>query len=941
MIVRRISLVAMVVALLLASAATAHGQAAAPAARTGTVAGRVIDKASAQPMLGAQVAVEARGLGASTDLDGRFRIERVPEGRQVLVVRRIGFAPVRLDSVVVRAGQATVLTIAMESAAQRLTQVKIQADPTPPRRTNSDAGLLATRAQAAAVTDGISAEQIAKSPDSDAADAMKRVTGVSVLDDKYIVVRGLNERWSNTLLNGAELPSPEPLRKVVPFDIFPASLLESVVTSKTATPDRPGDFAGGSVEIRTKEFPDEFTMQMSVSQSYNTVTTLEGYAMERRTLGDWFGFGLHRHALPAGAPLSQVAASERYAESIPNVWTPPVRQAMPNLGLSYNVGGQRAVFGQPLGMVLSVTYSSKVDAQPDRLWQLAGSTQASAFQGQVYREASDVVDWGAIANATLKLGALTKIGLKNLYTRNAESYAGTYLGFDTQRGNSALRGIQYRYVERDFLQSQLTGDHVLPVLLGSRLEWKATTGYARRDEPDNRTLRYERSDGSDFALNVNDRVRLRPRSLADAQWSVQGDWSVPFRLRGQAGSLKAGGSRRYKQRDFVSREYEFFVNPSRKTDAQALFALPPEQIFAPENIGPYFFFARQPGAAQPYEGTDIVNAAYGMADVSPFRWIRIIGGARVEGWHAKLRVGDSVTSSYYTGPNPIKRYDQDVLPSLNLQLRFGDRMNLRLAAFRSVGRPDLRELSPDQYSPVGGECPIIGGTDLQRSRIGNADVRWEWFPRPGAIVAVSAFHKGFAAPIVETVGTENANCRVTYRNADSATVQGVELELRRTLSFLPGRLPALSVGGNATWTRSTVDIPSKFGQYPSDLPLQGQSPFLLNVGASWSLPERRLSLSTLYNSFDDRIIRFGVSSATSDPNAPPQQLPNVIERGRGSLDAKGSIGLPGRLTLSMSATNLTNQRVRYIVESTEGGADIPVGLQRLGRTFGVSVGRDF
>lgn len=914
---------------------------ARPAA-TGTIAGRVIDRASAQPILAAQVAVEGRAVGASTDLDGRFRLERVPEGSQVLVVRRLGFAPVRLDSVVVRAGQATVITIAMENAAQRLSAMRVQADPVAPRRSNSDAGLLAARAQAATVTDGISAEQMQKSPDSDAGEAMKRVTGVSVLDDKYIVVRGLNERWSNTLLNGAELPSPEPLRKVVPFDIFPASLLESVVTSKSATPDRPGDFAGGSVEIRTREFPDEFTMQLSVSQSYNTLATFETLPMEPRTLRDWAGFGLSRRRMPAGAPQGFVGAPESYTESLRNVWTPAPRRAQPNLGLAYNVGGQRPVLGQPLGAVFSLTWGSKVEAQPNRLWQLATSSQAPPFQGQVYREASHVIDWGAIANVAYKLGALHKLGWKNLYTRNAESYAGSYLGFDQQRSDAELRGYQVRYVERDFLQSQLSGDHVLPFALGSRVEWKATGGFARRDEPDNRTLRYIRAQGdSAFQLAITtDPAGIRPRFLEDRQWSVQGDWSVPFRLRGHAGSLKAGASRRDKRRDFEAYEYEYFLTPSRRDQIAAISALAPEQVFAPENIGPWFSLVRQAGASQPYRGTELVNAAYGMVDVSPFGWLRLVGGARVEGWHARLALGDSGSLSNYAGPNPILRYNRDVLPSANVQVKLGDRMNLRFAAFRSVGRPDLRELSPDQYVPVGGECPYIGSPELQRSLVGNVDARWEWFPRPGELLAVGAFHKGFADPVVETVGTDNANCRVTYRNADSATVQGVELELRRTLDFLPGALRTLGLSANATWTRSDVDIPPRVGQYPDDLALQGQSPFLLNLGASWSYPPRRLTLSTMFNHFDDRIVRYGIAASTGDGTT-QGQLPNVVERGRGVLDAKASVGLPGRLTLSVTGANLANARVRYDVEGTNGFASIPVGQQRLGRTFGASIGRDF
>ena len=255
--------------------------AAAPVAATptGRVTGRVIDRESGRPLQGARVSIVGIVGAVETDLDGRYRTAPVPAGIHGVRAAYIGYQAMLRDSIRVVAGQAVTVDFVMTVQVVELEELSV--DATVVSSPKSDAGLLAAQQAAAGVSDGISAEAISRSPDSDGGDVIRRVTGVTVFDKKFVIVRGLNERYSNTTLNGSDLPSPEPLKKVAQLDIFPASLLESIVTAKTATPDKPGDFAGGLVEVRTKEFPENFQLQFGISQGFNSQSTFRRFAEGR------------------------------------------------------------------------------------------------------------------------------------------------------------------------------------------------------------------------------------------------------------------------------------------------------------------------------------------------------------------------------------------------------------------------------------------------------------------------------------------------------------------------------------------------------------------------------------------------------------------------------------------------------------------------------------
>jgi len=893
-----------------ARAQTPPAAPAPPPSQRGRITGRVVDVATGQPLAGVLLSIVGQTVGARTDLDGRYTMSGVPFGRYSVAARRIGYQAKQFDNVVVSTTDATIVNFSIGTAAVELQSVVVRSSATD--RSASQTSLLAAQQKAASASDGISAEQIKRTPDSNAGEAATRVSGISIVDGKYLVARGLSERYSTTLLNGAEVTSPEPAKKIVPLDIFPASLLESIIVTKSATPDKPGDFSGGAVEIKTKEFPENTIRQFTVSQALNSQSTFRTLPFPSRHGLDFIGLDNGRREpppLPRDSAFADPFAVERYAEGIRNDWAPKPIRTLPNLGLGMTLGGQRPSDRFALGYVLSLTYSAGSEYQADRFFRFFVDPKAEANRAFVYQDHRNNTDWGGVANVSLRLGGATKLSWKNLYTRNAEELYSTGEGFSTdQNGDSRL--FQFQYIERDLLQTQLVGEHLFRWLASSRLEWKATLSESGRNEPDNRQVSYIRPVGGRYGVSANSDLWFR--KLNDRQTAMQVDWQIPFRIFSTPVAFKTGGMKRAKQRAFDAALVSF--NP-RMAIPDDLSFLPPELLFTPENIGGFLGLTFPGTVAQPYDADDNLTAAYAMVDLTMASRIRLVAGARMEDW--SLDLFDGGRANFAQGDSsrpPTVRRQKDILPSANATLSITDRINLRLAAFQSVARPDTRELSRDEYVEVAGSCSTIGTPTLQRSTITNADARLEWYPRAGEVIALSGFFKDFQNPIIRIVQGRNG-CTYLYENAQSARNFGAELDLRQDLTYLPGALSRLSASMNLTYVKSNVIMAPTFGAYDPDLALEGQSPYLVNTSLAYRSAGGGFSMTVLYNRFGERIVRYGFRSSDGVNAA---QGPNIVERGRGTLDAKLQQAIGRRVTISLSGRNLTNATVRFVQQVATG-----------------------
>ncbi|HEX6105597.1 MAG TPA: carboxypeptidase regulatory-like domain-containing protein, partial [Gemmatimonadales bacterium] len=604
------------------------------AQQTGRVVGRVVESAQGAPVAGAQVEVVEGTAKAVSALDGRYLLEDVPAGMVSVRVRMIGFAPKVVTGVAVAAGQTTAQDIAMVAEAVQLAEISVSA--AAERGTVNRA--LEEQRNAAGIVSAVSSEQIARSPDSDAGQAVQRVSGVTVQDGKYVFVRGLGERYTTTSLNGARIPSPEPERRVVPLDLFPSGLLEGITTSKTFTPDQPGDFSGAQVDLKTREFPTGRVLTFSTSVGLNTAVTGRTIPRAPRTGTEWLGYGGSERRLPSAVPdpaaLAALPQSQRspIINSFRDAWSGRSGDAGPNGSFAVSLGGEDPVLGQRIGYIGSFSYSYSQETRRDEL-------RASAFPGPTPEQATPVnaytgatgresVLWGGLFNLSTRLGSNTKLSLNNSLTRSADNEATRLAGFYEQNAIN-LDLTRLTFVERSVRSNQLLGEH----LLGERhfLDWSVSASGVKRNEPDRADLIYvARDDGAgnlvpDFWWGANRSADRTFSSIDETGY----EGALNYRLSLGAASaptwVKVGVLGRGVDREADSRIYNLTTQSLTVAERRAA----AEEIFSG-------FYADQgrlsltPGATGRYDAEDRLVSGYAQADVPVTDRIRVLGGVRVE-----------------------------------------------------------------------------------------------------------------------------------------------------------------------------------------------------------------------------------------------------------------------------------------------------------------------
>ena len=917
------------------------------AQQTGRIEGIVLDEATEAPIASVSVTLSAIQQRVLTDQDGAFTLE-VPLGTYNISVQFPFYLTQTVSGIEVTESQPKqTLRVILTPQVIKLGPIHL-----PVRLSeSSETGLLEKRRLSFAVEDSISTELMAKLPVSDAGEALKRVTGISIVGGRYVFVRGLGERYSNTLLNSVQIPSPEPNRRVVPMDIFPANLLESLQTVKTFSPDQPGNFAGGSVQVFTKDFPDAFTMSLSMSSSFNTETTgnelLEypGGALDR------FRFDDGTRALPniiAGQPPN-VPIRERgrftrggftpeeiqeFGRAFDNVWSPERYTAPANQSYKLSIGNSSQLVGKDLGYLGIISYSNGHSHRPEEeqnAFRLGLDELTPVTKYIVERSANDV-SWGGVLNTSMRFSPGHKVSLRTLYSHTAEDETRTWEGFNADR-DTDMRSSRLLYVERGLLSSQIAGDHEFDFtsenLNGNSesgaaeesdtsepeftpvptLSWRLTFSRATRNEPDTREVIYEKRRNEWLFRDITQSGSRLFFDLEDDEISGRADWSIPILT---TGLFKVGGMWRDRDRAFDARRFRFL--PSDNIELFLDRTAPPEELFTEEHIAPGLFELRESTrATDNYLAAHSVWAGYGMVDLPLSKKFRVTTGARLEVSDQNVTTFDPFAAEQQAIEANLDT--TDILPSLNLTYRLTERMNLRLAASRTVTRPDLRELAPFEFTDFVGGRTIFGNPDLERTKIDNYDIRWEAFPELGSVVAISGFYKKFHKPI-EQIIQPAAEVRITYENAEAANNFGLELEIRQNLSILASQLRHLSVNTNVALISSKVELPDVRIQTSSERALQGQSPYVVNASLGYDNPDLEMTAAVAYHIFGKRIA--GVGNHGS---------PDVFELPRSQLDVTFGRQLLPFLRFSISAKNLLNPEV-----TLEQGSETYVQY-RTGRTF--------
>ena len=906
------------------------------------ITGVVVDNETEAPLAGVTVRVIDTQIRVTTDETGAFSLE-LPSGTYRIQATAPFYNTYVLPDFQVNAAEAPQpLQIPLVPQVVKLDAIKM-----PVRLSQaSERGLLEQRMRSSRIEDSISTEEISRLPASSAGEAIKRVTGVSIVGGRYVFVRGLGERYSNTLLNNVEIPSPEPNRRVVPMDIFPASLLASLQTVKTFSPDQPGGFAGGSVQVFTKDFPEELTMSLSMSSGFNTQATGEdGLTYPGGNL-DFLGFDDGSRELPgivqnraADIPIRERGRFtplgftpqqiQEFGQSFSNVWSPERRVIPVNQSYKFSLGNSNPLFGKEFGYLGVISYgnSHSYDTQVRNAFRIGLNETLSPVTSYNVERTGNEVDWGGVMNASLRFSPQHQISVRSLFTHTAEDETRTWEGFNADR-NTDMRSFRLRYVERELFSGQLAGTHDFnfgepelevegPEQPDVSMEWRLTYSRASRDEPDTRENIYEdRGDGTYTFRDVTHSGSRFFFDLEDDEYNARADWKIPI---GAEGLFKFGGLLRDRARTFDARRFRFL--PSDKVDAIVNLSDPPEILFQTSNIAPRVFELRESTrATDNYLADHTIYSGYLMLDMPVSTKWQFMTGVRLESSAQKVTTYDPFSAS--ARPIVADLETLDLLPGANLMYRLTERMNLRLAASRTITRPDFRELAPFEFTDFVGGRTILGNPELERTQIDNYDFRWEVFPQIGGILAVSAFYKRFQKPIEQIVQPQ-AEVRITYENADAANNYGLELEARQNLSVLTPALRKFSINTNAALISSQVVLPDVGIQTSSERPLQGQCPYIVNVSVGYDDPDWGISSAIAYNVFGRRLSEVGNHG-----------VPDVYEQPRGQLDVSFSRVVANYFKISFSAKNLLDPYVHY-----KQGEEIYIRY-KLGRAFSFGISYD-
>jgi TonB-dependent receptor len=869
---------------------------------TGRIVGRVVEAAAGAPIAGATVELAGTTRKATTATDGRYALVDVPEGTVSLTVRYVGYQPKTVTGLVVAGGRTVEQNISLTASVVQIEEITVSAA----QEQGSVNKALDEQRNAVAMVNSISAEQIAKSPDGDAAAVVQRVSGVTVQDGRYVVVRGLGDRYTTASLNGARLPSPEPEKKVVPLDLFPSSAIEGITTSKTFTPDQPGDFSGASVNIKTKEFPTRNTVQFSFGSGGNTAATGGARTFAPNTDGDWLAYGSRYRRLPrvvaAAGDLSNPRSAEENNQLISafkNRWVPRVRAGTPNASAGLALGGTMRLGARDLGYLASASYSYGQEVKQNQVRALAQARvngQAEEIDRFTGTTGRSTVLWGGLLNLSTTFGAGTKVSLNNTYNRTMDNDGRFETGV-SENLSIPLQIQRLRYVERQVLSSQLATQH----LLGSStlLDWSATYSKVNRSEPDRTEIVYSTdADGGNARwLGASNEAAVRTFANLDER-AVEGQVAVQ-RFFGPADrqvALKVGGLYRDTERDATNRAYS--ISLQGNLVAQDL-ALPPEQLFDGRFSTGSQQTLRLTNLAQggSYDAKDRLAAGFAMLSVPLSRSITVVGGARVE--NSRVTVNSLSSTGERTATTPTFT---DLLPSLALTVRLSENQNLRFAGSRTLSRPEYRELAPLLFREVIGFDNVVGNASLRRALITNADIRWELYPSSGEVLSVSLFAKRFTDPIERVyLGTSGTRI-ITFVNAQSADNYGAEFELRKNLSTLGEGLRPFTFFTNATVMASRIRIDQSSASITNpERRMVGQSPYVFNSGLTWTSPSGAWSATALYNVFGERITEAGEIP-----------LPDVVEKPRHVVDLSIRFPVINGLAARLDARNLTNAPYRIV-----------------------------
>ncbi len=922
----RIALLAVTIASL---QAPALAQEAAPAEASGTVSGRIVDSSSGEPIVDAAVEPVGTGQRVRTNVDGAFSL-RLPPGTYEVRVFAPLYQGMRLQGVSVKADQTSrvdAALVAVGDAGVQVVEVVAQA------RKATEEAQIAERKASSVVKDTISRETMRKSTGSDAAAIVRRAPSVTVRDDKFVYVRGLGERYSSARLNQSRLPSPDPFIRAVPLNLFPADFLDSIGVIKSYSPELPGDFSGGLIEIDLRDFPDKLEYSLGISGGGNTQTTGREFLTYRGAPGDYFTLGVRFRDPPRNLPpfpVTELSNRQRLSvgRSFKNIWSIQDGEAPPNMGANFSIGNRIGPFGFQLGASYLNEFRTVRNAI---LRQFTVGDEGLALDDD-FRDSTSFMQTrvGAVLTGTYELSERQRLNIRTFIYRNAVDSTRLSVGRELGQGTPPLqRNSSLVYIVDQLSLLQMTGEHDFGWV---RTDWRSALARTARHEPDSRYSTYDQTNPDrPFRFSLDGELsgeRFNNEAIENLSDSAL-DLTVPFPIgvpltslwSNLQGKLKFGPAYTYRRLDFDQRDFVFEPNSLTQNLEKPL-----EELLAPSEIAPGLAdFSEQQLEGDKFRATQEIIAGYGMLELPIVRdRLRVLAGARLE--YSLIRLATTVRNGTIDDvpqcpgvPATVQFCDQsfaqrdvDPLPAVNVVYSPRNDMNFRFSWGQSVSRPEFRELVNAFFPVQAGQRITTGNPDLIESHITSWDLRWEWFFSPLELVSLSFFYKEIEDPIEKVTITGTANLTDTWANADSAELRGFEVEGRKNFGFLHERLMPLSLNANVSYIDGNVFVPpiEVFGFTPTtptetNRQLTGQAPFIVNAALEYSDPDW-LTARLVYFTAGPTITTAGSAG-----------LPDTILERRDQIDAVILVPLARWLNapvqLRLSAENIFNEPFLFTV----------------------------
>ena len=879
-------------------------------AQNGKIEGKITDAKTGLPLTGVSVSIKNSTKGTSSDLEGRYILNVTGLTGKITLVFSYGGSVKDVEDIEVSEAKVTTQDVSLEVKAKTGDAFIVRSSTN--ARKETAASLITFQKTTNTVASVISAEAIKRSPDRNTGEVLKRTPGASIQEGKFLVIRGLADRYNQAMLNGILLTSTEPDRKTFSFDLIPSVMIDNIVINKAFVPEYPGEWAGGLVQVNTKDIPSKNFFTIQIGTGFNTQVIGNEFFKDKGGKTDWLGLDDGTRDLPSAyttkARFDTLSRASQTAigKSMRNAWSPQSTSAPLNASFQANGGFIGKVFGKKVGGIFGLNYtkSNRNLALVNRFNILEEAVDTFKvdynYNDQKYQQDVQV---GALGSVSLQLNSLNKISIKSILNINSSNSTTIRNGFDNTR-NEDLRGDEFTFKQNIFFTTQLAGEHSIKSKI--KLKWYGAFNILDGYIPDQRRVLYKKTANTNdpytllisgtLAQNTGSRIY---QSLSDYIYTAGGDISYTIKNKH---NIKAGYMLQIRDRLY---DAKLFANYLINTSNTALISLPANQIFESQNFADadnQFRFGAIKGNTFRYMANTILNAGFIQMDDEFFDKLRIVYGLRVE--HFDQLVGS------------VKKWDPrhtyskviDFLPGINATYKLNTKTNIRLSGSQTVIRPELRELAALNLYDFELNASIQGNPNLKRTKVTNLDLRYEVYSRPGEVLTAGVFYKNFNNPIEQIFNAGvGGSSTFNYQNPSKAYSMGIEVEIRKKLDVIKG-LKNFTIQANGALIKSNVEDAT----LNINRPLQGQSPYLINAGLLYDIEKYGLNMTLLYNRIGERIFLVGDALAGAG-------FPDIYEAPRSLLDfqiSKKLLKTKGEVRLSIS--DMLNQ-TQYFYQTTVGG----------------------